>query len=237
MKYCSMAASRGMVKFETGLRSTRSESLPGAKYQSLRRTSNPPPVGGAVPAAIWMAEPVTDEIVRPARFANTVTAVSACCGSQTSFGTVDESFIDSASAQSLANSIVYFVRSGEELPASMVTARTTRFALTPVETASTASTSPGQMSCGVCRLKPVYFPDQEAARLVARASSVNAAFSQSAELLAAGLITLPVQRAVPGIVPLPSAVILAALARRATERCTVRYVTVMVSLTAGTAVA
>src|SRR5271156_4663437 len=99
-----------------------------------------------------MAEPVTDEIVRPARFANTVTEVSACCGSQTSFGIVEESFIESASAQSLANSMVYFVKSGDELAASMVTARTTRFALTPVETASTASTSPGQMSWGICRL-------------------------------------------------------------------------------------
>src|SRR5271156_1550759 len=99
-----------------------------------------------------MADPVTDAIVRRARFGSTVTAVSASCGSQTSFGTVVESLIESASAQSLANVMVYFVRSGDELPASMVTARTTRFALTPVEAASTASTSPGQMSWGICRL-------------------------------------------------------------------------------------
>src|SRR5277367_6881838 len=134
-----------------------------------------------------MAEPLTEEIARPGRLGITLTAVSACCGSQTSFGTVVESFSESASAQSFANSIVYFVRSGEELPISMVTARTTRFALTPVETASTARTSPGQMSCGTCRLKPVYLPDQAAERLVERASRVNAAFSQSAELRAAGL--------------------------------------------------
>src|SRR5277367_5520407 len=125
-----------------------------------------------------MVEPVTDEIVSPARFSSTATAVAACCGSHTSFGIVEESFIESASAQSLANAILYFVRSGEELPASIVTARTTRLALTPVETASTASTSPGQMSCGDCRLNPVYLPDHAAARLVARASKVNAAFSQ-----------------------------------------------------------
>ncbi len=125
-------------------------------------------------------------MVNPARLASTVTAVSACCGSHTSFGTVVESFIERASAQSLANVMVYFVRSGDEEPASIVTARTTRFAFTPVDTASTASTSPGQMSCGVCRLNPVYLPDQAAARLVANASMANAAFSQSAELRADG---------------------------------------------------
>ena len=61
-------------------------------------------------------------------------------------------------------------------------------------------------------------PDHAAARLVARASMVKAAFSQSAELRAAGLTTLPDQVAAPGIVAFPSAAILAALASRATER-------------------
>jgi len=47
---------------------------------------------------------------------------------------------------------------------------------------------------------------------------VKAAFSQSAELRAGGLTTLPVHVEAPGIVAFPSAAMLAALASRATER-------------------
>jgi len=69
----------------------------------------------------------------------------------------------------------------------------------------------------------VYLPDHAAARLVETARMALAAFSQSAELRGAGLVTEPIQQAVPGsLPPLLSVAMLPALARRATERRLVR---------------
>lgn len=73
MKYCSIAARRGIVKFETGERRTRSGPGPGVNDQSRRRTSKPPPAGGVTPAAIWIALPVTEVTVSEFRLASGVT--------------------------------------------------------------------------------------------------------------------------------------------------------------------
>src|SRR6185437_1474757 len=94
----------------------------------------------------------------------------------------------------------------------------------------TASTSPGQTSAG---FTASYVPATAAARLVEKLNAASAACSQSAELRAAGVVTLPSHCAVPGMPPAASAATLAAFASLATARCCPRYITVTSSPATG----
>jgi hypothetical protein len=60
-------------------------------------------------------------------------------------------------------------------------------------------------------------PAHAALGLVELVNSASAAFSQSAELLAAGLVTLPIHRDTPGITVVPWAATEAAFTNRATD--------------------
>src|SRR5579875_1760697 len=143
-----------MVKLLTGLRSTRSESVPGPKDQSRRRTSKPPPAGGVMFVLIWMADELTEVTLMSRRLLNG-SAVWGCCGSQASAGTVEEVLMASGSAQSLAKYSVYLFSCGDVFCISICTLRTTTLAAMPDEVAEMASRSPGQTSPWVSKFHPV----------------------------------------------------------------------------------
>src|ERR1700753_1707373 len=106
-----------MLKFRTGLRSTRPESIPGPNDQSVVRTSNPPQLGRSQPASTPIAAPLTLPIFNAERLDNTVTAITARPGSHASSGTLGDNCNPRSCAQSFAKPIVYFTISGTHPPA------------------------------------------------------------------------------------------------------------------------
>lgn len=126
-----MAASRGMVKFATGLRSTRSEFVPGAERPV------PPP---HLETSARRRRSIRAHLNRATRNRG-----DRHCGKigkrRRSFrllqphvgGTVFDVLMAKASAQSLANSITYLTNAGHAHSSSICTLRTTILAFSPAE--------------------------------------------------------------------------------------------------------
>src|ERR1700753_3830981 len=100
-----------------------------------------------------MAVLLTEITVSVRRFSKGTT-VSGCVGSHVSEGTVEVVLMANASAQSLAKRIVYLISCDTAHDTSICTLRTTRLAVRFADVASTASTSPGQISPCVSKFHP-----------------------------------------------------------------------------------